>query len=358
MTDDRLAHLREFMGKKKLGGMIIAKPESVHYFSGFRGDSTLLFLSARHNFLVTDFRYTEQATKEAPLFEVFEQREGLWKKTGEVIKKALKRGKIGFEGEYLTFNDYRRLVAVTGDVGEAIPVSLDELRMVKTSEEISLMRRACEIADIAFTDIVKFIKPGMSENEVAARLETVMRQNGSEKAGFATIVASGVRGSLPHGVATEKLIVSGEFVTMDYGAVFKGYHSDLTRTVAVGEITGEQQRIYDTVLEAQLLGLSKAMPGASGKEVDAAVRAFLRKSDKEKYFGHGLGHGVGLEIHEEPRLSQKSKLKELLPGMIVTVEPGVYIEDFCGVRIEDTVLVTEAGCEPLTHSDKNLIKIL
>ena len=185
-----------------------------------------------------------------------------------------------------------------------------------------------------------------------------MRALGSERPAFTTIVASGKRGSLPHGVATEKLIVDGEFVTMDFGAVYQGYHSDMTRTICVGRADERQRMMYDLVLDAQRLGLAAVRPGVSGKAVDAVARQRLAAAGYGKQFGHGLGHSLGLEIHEEPRLSSASTCEALEPNMLVTVEPGVYLPDWGGLRIEDTVLVTETGGEPLTASPKHLIEIL
>ena len=184
-----------------------------------------------------------------------------------------------------------------------------------------------------------------------------MRRLGSERPAFTTIVASGERGSLPHGIATEKLIVSGEFVTMDFGAMYEGYHSDMTRTVCVGHASDAQRKLYGTVLDAQEFGVSLVKPGASGKDVDGLVRQRLADAGYGEYFGHGLGHSLGLEIHEEPRLSKKSDCEHLLPGMLVTVEPGVYLPGKGGIRIEDTVLVTETDGVPLTQSGKELMEL-
>ena len=227
--------------------------------------------------------------------------------------------------------------------------------MAKDESEIALIKKACEIADAAFAEIIGFIRPGLRENEVAARLEYIMRQKGSEKTAFLTIVASGVRGSLPHGTSTNKLINEGEFVTMDFGAVCGGYCSDMTRTVCVGKADNRQKEVYAAVLAAQKTGLCALAAGKSGVEVDKAARDSL--GEYAKYFGHSLGHGVGLEIHEDPRLSPKSKCESLPENAIITVEPGVYIEGWGGIRIEDTTLVKKGKSERLTLSTKELIEI-
>lgn len=357
MIKARLDALRALMAEKKLDAVIITKYVNLHYFSGFRGDDTTLVISADKAMLITDSRYTEQAKQQAPLFELVEQKNGLLAKTADCVK-AIGAKKVGFEGNALIYDDFAKLSELLTGIDFTTALKLDELRQVKDAEEIKLIRRACNIADIAFADIVKYIKAGMSEVDVAAHLENCMRQNGSEGPSFTTIMASGVRGCLPHGIASDKIIAEGEFVTMDYGAIYGGYMSDITRTICVGKASEKQRYVYDAVLQSQLLGLTLIKPGVSGKSVHNAVRDNLAKYDLTKYFGHGLGHSLGLEIHEEPRLSPSSKCEALVPGMLVTDEPGVYIADWGGLRIEDTVLVTKAGSEPLTKAPKELIEIL
>ena len=357
MIKARLDALRALIVEKKLDAVIITKYVNLHYFSGFRGDDTTLVISADKAFIITDSRYTEQAKQQAPLFELIEQKSGLLAKTADCVK-AIGAKKVGFEGNALIYDDFAKLSELLTGIDFTTALKLDELRQVKDAEEIKLIRKACNIADIAFADIVKYIKAGMSEVDVAAHLENCMRQNGSEGPSFTTIMASGVRGCLPHGIASDKIIAEGEFVTMDYGAIYGGYMSDITRTICVGKASEKQRYVYDAVLQSQLLGLTLIKPGVSGKSVHNAVRDNLAKYDLAKYFGHGLGHSLGLEIHEEPRLSPSSKCEALVPGMLVTDEPGVYIADWGGLRIEDTVLVTKAGSEPLTKAPKELIEIL
>ncbi len=358
MIVERLSRLRDFLREKKADAVVVNKEVNLHYFSGFRGDDSLLLVSPDDALLVTDSRYTEQAAEQAPLFEVIEQKDGLWAKAAECAK-AHGWKKLAFEGNAMLYDTFVKFgERLEKKAALDVPVHLDTLREVKEAEEIACIRKACEIGDAAFLDIVKFIRPGISEREVAAQLEMTMRSLGSERPAFATIVASGERGSLPHGIATEKLIVSGEFVTMDFGAVYEGYHSDMTRTVCVGPASGAQRALYGTVLDAQEFGVSLVKPGVPGKEVDGLVRQRISAAGYGKNFGHGLGHSLGLEIHEEPRLSAKSDCESLLPGMLVTVEPGVYLPGKCGLRIEDTVLVTETGGERLTKSSKELMEIL
>ena len=356
MYKDRLIRLREYLREQGLNGVVVSKLENLHYFSGFTGDDSMLVIGMNTAQLVTDFRYVEQAAREAPDFKVKKQEKGLLKRVAEVINEdGLSR--VGFEGGSLCYDWHRKIAGQLHDVDFTHSVSLDSLRQVKSQEELACIRRAMEIGDEAFEYILTYIRPGISELDVAAALENCMRQKGSQRPSFDTIVASGKRGSLPHGTATEKLINVGEFVTMDYGAVYKGYHSDMTRTVCMGRADEKQRHVYSTVLKAQELGVSLVQPGASGKEVDRLVRQQIAEAGYGRYFGHGLGHSVGLEIHEEPRLSPSSTCEALAEDMLVTVEPGIYIPDWGGVRIEDTVAVREGGCEILTHSPKELIEL-
>lgn len=351
----RLINLYEKMSAEEVDAFLITKVPNVNYFSGFRGDNSVLFIGKNFRKLITDGRYVEQAITQAKDFTLVEHTEGLYKKIVEEIKISGCK-KIGFEGLIMTVAHYSYLKKELVGI-EFKSVELDTLRQVKDATEIENIRIACKIADDAFAKILTIIKPGIREFEVAAELEYFMRRLGSEAAAFTTIVASGWRSSLPHGTATDKKICAGELVTMDFGATFKDYCSDITRTICVGKASDEQRKIYNLVLDAQLYGLETIKAGKSGKEIDEAVRNRLTDAGYEKFFVHGLGHGVGLEIHEEPRLSKLSKCESLLPNMIVTDEPGLYIANFGGVRIEDTVLVTSGKAQALTRSPKTLIEL-
>ena len=356
MISYRLDKLRSYCDEQKVNVVLISKPANLQYFSGFTGDSTVLIISRKRQILITDNRYVEQAKSQSPNFDLIVQEDGLWKKVSEVLSEV-GLNSIGIEGNFLTVNEFNKLKELLPKLN-LTALKFDELRQVKDESEIEKIQRACDIADKAFEETLKFIHPGVTEMAVAAQLENVMRQLGSEKAAFDTIVASGLRGCLPHGTASEKIIRSGEFVTMDFGATFKGYHSDMTRTVFVGRADVLQRRIYNALLEAQILALPLIKDGADPKAVDEAVRIQLQKDGFAQFFTHGLGHGVGLEIHEEPRLSKNTTSKVLKTNMIVTDEPGLYIPNFGGLRIEDTVVVAEGGAILLTHSDKRLIEIV
>lgn len=348
----RLARLREFITQNQLDGVIVNKPENRMYFSGFTGSSGLLLITGGEALLLTDFRYIEQAGKQAPDYAIVRHGSDLYDTLrGETARLGLER--VGFESNFVTWDVHRHLAEF---VSQPVPVELDKLRMVKDEAELSYIRAAVRLADNAFTHILGFLKPGTSERDIALEMEFHMRKNGAEKVAFDIIVASGARSALPHGKASDKKLKPGDMVTMDFGAVYNGYHSDITRTVIIGRAAAKQREIYNLVLAAQLAGVAAVAPGKSCREVDAVARKIIADAGYADYFGHGLGHGLGLAIHEEPRLSPACDIT-LAPQMVVTVEPGVYLPDWGGVRIEDTVVVTAAGAEILTASSKEFIEL-
>ena len=351
----RIARLRALLTEKVVDAVLVTKEENVHYFSGFRGDSTALIVTPERLLLVTDSRYTEQAAAEAPSYEIVEQKDGLYRCVAELAADVGVVA-LGFEGGWPVYDNVVKVRDLLGEISFDTALNLDPLRQVKDADEIALIRCACRIADEGFAHILSYIQPGMTELEVAAELEHSMRMHGSERPAFQTIIASGARGSLPHGVASDKVIARGDLVTMDFGAVCGGYHSDITRTICVGHADARQRDVYNAVLAAQQRALAALRPGVTGIEVDRIARDVLAEYDLEQYFGHGLGHSLGLEIHEEPRLSKAGK-NMMQPNMLITDEPGVYIPGWGGIRIEDTVLITADGAEPLTHAPKEFIEI-
>lgn len=268
--------------------------------------------------------------------------------------KKLGIKKLGFEQDHVTYSSHKAFNEAVQ--AELVPVSglLEKIRLIKTDAEIKILKVAADIADAAYKHILEFIRPGISELDVSNELEFFMRKAGATSSSFDIIVASGKRSALPHGVATDKIIEKGDFVTLDYGAYYNGYVSDITRTLAVGEPEAKLKEIYEIVYEAQRLGMEGIKPGMTGKEADALTRDYISEKGYGEYFGHSTGHGIGLEVHEGPALSYKSDTK-LEPGMIVTVEPGIYIPELGGVRIEDDTIITKDGNETLTHSTKELI---
>lgn len=354
MIQKRLANLHQLMEKHNLDGIIVTKPENRRYFSGFTGSAGLLFIRRQSQKLITDFRYIEQAKQQAPLYQIIRHKVSIFDTLSE-IANDLGDLRLGFESDFVTWEIHRNLVKSLPQA-ELIPIQIDALRMIKDADELNLLKTAVDIADSAFNQILSIIKPGITELEIALELEYQMRKLGSNKPAFDTIVASGARGALPHGQASTKVIENGDFITIDFGAVYQGYHSDMTRTVVVGKATVKQRDIYNVVLAAQLAGINAVKAGKSGRDVDAVSRQVISDAGYGEFFGHGLGHGVGLVIHEDPRLSPSSD-NILAEDMVVSVEPGIYLPDWGGVRIEDLVVVSAAGCTILTTSCKDLIEL-
>ncbi|MDS1030074.1 Xaa-Pro peptidase family protein [Bacillota bacterium LX-D] len=356
LFDNRIQKLKESLNKLNLEAIIIAKPENVMYLTGFKGGSGLAVITLNNNHIITDARYTEQAKLEAVGFEIIDQKSNLSKTLKTILEKEAIQ-EVGFESDFITYHQFIEWNEIITPIKlKATNGIVENLRQFKDKREIVSLKKAAQIADAAFEYILKLLKPGVSERDVANELEYYMKQHGSEKPAFETIIVSGYRSSLPHGVPSTKKIENGDFITLDFGAVYDGYHSDMTRTVVVGKASQEQKKLYNTVLEAQLRSLYAVREGLSCQEVDMIARDYLKEAGYCKEFGHNLGHGIGLAIHEEPRLSPKSNIL-LAAGMAVTIEPGVYIEGFGGVRIEDSIIVTSTGFEVLTNSTKKLIEL-
>jgi Xaa-Pro aminopeptidase len=349
----KLEKLRSKFEQLGIDGLLVASTYNRRYMTNFTGSSGVVLISKDKAQFITDFRYVEQASKQCEGFDIVQHMGTIIEEVATQVE-ALGIKKLGFEQDHLTYASFRSYEKAVK--AELVPVSgvIEKLRLIKTSSEIKILKEAADIADAAFKHILDFIKPGKTELEVSNELEFFMRKAGATSSSFDIIVASGYRSALPHGVASDKLIESGDFVTLDFGAYYKGFVSDITRTVAVGEPDAKLKEIYDIVLEAQLRGMAGIKPGMTGKEADALTRDYITEKGYGEYFGHSTGHGIGLEVHEGPALSSKSDII-LEPGMIVTVEPGIYIPGLGGVRIEDDTMITETANETLTHSTKELI---
>ncbi|MDP4085622.1 MAG: Xaa-Pro peptidase family protein [Bacillota bacterium] len=350
---EKLKKLRSDFSNAGIDGLLITSPYNRRYIAGFTGSSGVVLISNDQAQFITDFRYIEQATKQCQGFEIVKHNGIIPEEVALQVKK-LGITKLGFEANDLTFTSFKAYEKEAE--AELVPISglIEKLRLIKTEREIKILKEAADIADAAFKHILDFIAPGKTELEVANELEFFMRKAGATSSSFDTIVASGVRSALPHGVASEKVIEKGDMVTLDYGAYYKGYVSDITRTVAVGEPNARLKEIYNIVYEAQLLGMEGFKPGMTGKEADALTRDYITEKGYGEYFGHSTGHGIGLEVHEGPALSSRSDIV-LQPGMIVTCEPGIYIPGLGGIRIEDDTMITADGNEAFTHSTKELI---
>lgn len=348
----RAAEVKKTLKEHELDGVLISSYENRRYVSGFTGTDGLMLITNDEALLFVDGRYTLQAQLEAKEFTVIE-----FKANPFEILKDYNLKNLSIEDKKLPFGDYKKLKEILPQThvhnGSWI---FDDMRSVKSPDEISKIQKAALIADSAFEHILKFINVGMSEKEISLELEYFMRINGAQGISFDTIVASSARSALPHAQPTDREIEHGDILLMDYGCIFEGYCSDMTRTVVIGEINDEQRRIYEIVLAAQEAGLKSIKNNVKCKDVDLASREVIESSGYGQNFTHSLGHGVGINVHEQPVLSPRSD-KILKTGNVVTVEPGIYIQNKFGVRIEDLVVVTEDGYINLTSSSKE-IKII
>lgn len=351
----KIDRLRSKLEEEKADAMIINSPYNRRYITNFTGTAGTALITADKAVFITDFRYTEQAAAQATDFDIVEHKQTMNQEIADQLDK-LHVKRVAFEKDYTTYTQFEAFKQQFSQ--ELIPVQgiIEALRMIKTPDELVIMKKAAKIADDAFEHIRSYIEPGVPEIEISNELEFFMRKQGAASSSFDTIVASGVRSALPHGVASGKKIQEGELVTLDYGALYDGYCSDITRTVAVGEISVELREIYDIVLEANLRGVKGTKPGMTGKEADALTRDYITEKGYGDKFGHSTGHGLGMEVHESPGLSFRTDTK-LQPGMVVTVEPGIYVQGLGGCRIEDDIVITEDGNERLTFAPKELIQL-
>ncbi|MCM3757022.1 Xaa-Pro peptidase family protein [Sporosarcina aquimarina] len=348
----KLTKLRELLVEKELDALLVTSGYNRRYMTGFTGTAGVAIISNDDAVFITDFRYMEQAADQIKDFRIVQHEKTIIEEVAQQVEQ-MKVKRLGFEKEDLTFGMYELYKSKV--TAELIPTAglVEKIRIIKTPEELEVLKQAAKIADDAFTHICGFIKAGMTELEVSNELEFFMRKQGATSSSFDTIVASGVRGALPHGVATDKKIETGELVTLDYGALYNGYISDITRTVAVGEPSEKMREIYEITLAAQKLAVEGIKPGMTGIQADAIARDYIASKGYGDAFGHSTGHGIGLEVHEAPGLSFRSETV-LEPNMTVTAEPGIYLPGIGGVRIEDDLVITENGCERLTHCTKEL----
>ncbi len=344
--------------EKKLHALIVSSPANVRYLVGFTGSNGVLLLAEDAADLYTDPRYEIQAAQESDCrVRVVRGIGGLFPPLMQTVKRKRWRH-IGFEKSHLKYGDYEKLkehLRLGASLEPAAGI-VEQERMVKSDEEIALIRRSVETNSKAFDRAVKRIRTGMTERDLAAELDYQMRRLGAERPAFETIVAAGERSALPHARPEAHAIAPNQMLLIDMGATQDGYTSDMTRMLFVGTPPAKVRRLYDAVLEAQLAAIGAVRNGIAASAVDRTARQALRSRGLDKAFVHSTGHGLGLEIHEPPRLGKREKTR-LRAGMVVTIEPGAYLEGFGGVRIEDTVLVTGDGCEVLTPTPKTLLAI-
>jgi Xaa-Pro aminopeptidase len=349
----RLKKLREALKEQELDAMLITRPENQRYLSGFTGGEGALLITPERAMLLTDFRYFEQVEEEAPDFELVRAQ----KKASPALKSCLKElgvNSLGFESTHMPYSMYQEWRKATRGT-KWVPTKeiVENIRLIKDEQEVAKIREAVTIADAACDYIRQFIKKGMTEKEVAWELEAYMRTHGAEGTAFNFIVGSGPNGAKPHAVLQDRKIEKKEPIVMDMGAKVDGYHSDLTRTICLGKPGKKLREVYEVVLRAQLAAEEQAKPGMTGQEVDAIARNVIAEAGYGEHFGHGLGHGVGLAIHEQPAVNSDSTTP-LQPGMVFTIEPGIYLTGWGGVRIEDLVWMTEGGVVVLSQARKEL----
>lgn len=335
---------------------LITSDVNRRYFTGMKSSDGTVLAFRDKAYLLIDFRYIEKARATVTAAEVIEQKK-LYQQIGELIRTHGIRS-MAVETQTMTVSQFNILRKQFKDIEivdtDVLSNAINSIRSVKDAEELEYIRRAQEIAENAFDQILKFIKVGVTEREIALELDRLMLEGGAEALSFETIALSGENTSMPHGVPSDRKVRSGDFVLMDFGAVCNGYHSDMTRTVCVGQPTAEMKSVYNIVLNAQIAALNAARAGMTGQALDRIARSIIEDAGYGDNFGHSLGHGVGMEIHEKPNASPNYK-QSLPEGAVVTVEPGIYIPGKFGVRIEDFVILTENGCINLTKSDKNII---
>lgn len=353
----RIRRIREKIVELGLDGLLVASPENRRYLSGFTGSTGTVLILPDAKLLFVDFRYVEQARQEAKGFQVVLVSGKSTQMAALEKAKDLGVGRLGIESKHTTVKEFEDMRKDADEVELVLTEDVCEgVRVIKDEEELEFIRKAAEIADQTFSYILGVIRPGVSEREVAAQLEYKIKLLGGEGTSFASIVASGPRSALPHGTASDKIIDTGDLVVLDFGVRYKGYCSDMTRTVAVGDISPGLREIYDIVYEAQQFARNNIIPGMTGHDADRLARDLIESKGFGEQFGHGLGHSVGLLIHEEPRLGVNSEVV-LESGMVVTVEPGIYLPGVGGVRIEDLCVIREDGLEILSTSPRELIVI-
>lgn len=341
---------------KNADALLITSDINRRYFTGMKSSAGFVIIFREKAYLITDFRYIEKARNTANNCEVIEQNV-IYEQILELMKKHNAKS-IAIESMDMTIHRLElfksKMPAVEFVITDELSSSIYELRTVKTEDEIYKIQKAQRIAEKAFDSILEFIGPGVTEREIALKLDSLMLKNGAEALSFDTIALTGPNTSMPHGVPSDRKVQTGDFVLMDFGAVYDGYHSDMTRTVCVGQPTNKMVEIYNIVLEAQLKALESIKSGVLGSKIDGIARKYIEANGYGDAFGHSLGHGVGMEIHEYPNASSKSNTI-FKKNMVVTVEPGIYIPSEFGVRIEDFVVVTEKSCRNLTNCPKKMI---
>ena len=354
----RVERLRALFAEEVVDGLLVTCLTNVRYLTGFTGSAGVVVVSPDELVLVTDGRYREQAAEQMAVSGVAARLEITGTEQRRIVTEALGgASRVGLEADHVTWAAQRRYAGEWFTAADLVPTSglVEQLRRTKDDGELARMEAAAAVADAALAELRPWLLTGPTEAEFALELDATMRRLGATKPSFETIVASGPNGARPHARPSGRRVTDGDLVVLDFGAVVDGYCSDMTRTVAVGEVTEQQRNIYAIVLDAQLKGMSACRAGLTGKELDGVCREVITANGYGEAFGHGTGHGVGRFIHEGPKVSQRGEADVLKANMAVTIEPGIYLPGWGGVRIEDMVLVQENGCISFSHSPKELV---
>jgi Xaa-Pro aminopeptidase len=348
----RIDKLRQVMDSQAIDGFLVTSTANLRYLTNFTGTAGLALIMPEEAFFITDFRYTEQAKLQAVGYTIIKSNNFFDTVADLVIEKGVKR--LAFEETKISYYQYEILDEIIEAELEPVTGMIEALREIKDADEIAKIEQAIQITDAAYSNILETIQPGMTEIQVANHLDFYMRSLGASGVSFDTIVASGLRSALPHGVASQKVIEKGEIVTLDFGCFYEGYVSDMTRTFSIGDPGNQLKEIYDIVLNAQLKVIAALKPGMTGEQMDAVARDFITEHGYGEAFGHSIGHSIGLEIHETPFASIGNETP-FVENNIITDEPGIYVPGVGGVRIEDDLLVTATGNRVLNASPKRLI---
>jgi Xaa-Pro aminopeptidase/Xaa-Pro dipeptidase len=353
LYEDRRKYVLKIIELNHLEGILFSNLENIRYLCGFTGSDGAFLITQQESFFLTDSRYWTQADEEVKSSKIIH-----YKKKMEGIASLLldlKLKSIGFESTSLAFASHQFLLERLASDAKLIPLEheLKNLRAIKDVQELTHIHKAIDISSKAFLHMMEILKEGVVEREVALEMEFFMKHEGAEGLGFDIIIASGKRSALPHGKADTKPIEKGDFILIDFGSGFQGYHSDQTRTVICGQPSSEQKKIYQVVKEAHDKAIDTVRPGISIQEVDAAARGHIQNQGYGDFFGHGTGHGIGLSVHEDPSINSENK-DLVQEGMVFTIEPGIYLPDWGGVRIEDMIRVTSTGAEVLTYLPNEL----
>lgn len=351
----RLQNVVDILSKNGLDALVISNPSDILYLTGLNNHDCALIITTEKYFLITDSRYILDAYSVSDIYRVVEHNLGLMSGLKALIQK-LSCTNVGVQDEYLTLCDYATLTNGCDCAFLGIASSIENIRSQKSNEEIENIISAQKITDAAFEYLLDYIKPGLTEKEIAFELEMFVRKNGAERLSFDPIVASGPNSAKPHAIPSDRRLLNGDILTLDFGCVVNGYCSDMTRTVSIGKPSDEFVKIYNIVLNAHNIAKNGLAPGIATKHIDALAREYISHCGYGNFFGHGLGHGVGIDIHEQPMLSYRSD-EVLKKGNVVTVEPGIYIPNVGGVRIENMCYITDDGYYDITKSDNKLIII-